>query len=170
MEVRSVEAIVCALNSAGIRYLIVGGLAVNAHGFERMTKDVDMVIQLAESNCRRALRALIEIGYQLAIPETPESFANQETREMWRRDKNMIVLKLWSDAHRRTPIDIFVYEPFSFDEEYSRSVPVEIADGVSTRIVSLPTLLSMKREAGRPQDLQDITELERCQRITHEED
>lgn len=66
-------------------------------------------------------------------------------------------------------VDIFVYEPFPFDEEYSRSVSLEIADGVSTRIVSLETLLSMKREAGRPQDLLDIAELERGQRITHEE-
>ena len=33
----------------------------------------------------------------------------------------MIVLKLWSDEHRRTPIDIFVYEPFPFEQELARS-------------------------------------------------
>lgn len=44
MEVRSVEAIVRALNDASVQYLIVGGLAVNAHGYERFTKDVDLVI------------------------------------------------------------------------------------------------------------------------------
>ena len=35
MEARSFEAIVRALNEAGIRYLVVGGLAVNAHGYAR---------------------------------------------------------------------------------------------------------------------------------------
>ena len=35
MEARSIEAIVRALNEAGIRYLVVGGLAVNAHGYAR---------------------------------------------------------------------------------------------------------------------------------------
>ena len=170
MQVKSVEAIVCALNSAGIRYLIVGGLAVNAHGFERMTKNIDLVVQLDENNCFSALRSLIEIGYQLAIPEPPEHFANPEMRNMWRKEKNMIVLKLWSDVHRRTPVDIFVYEPFPFDEEYSRSVSLEVADGVFTRFVSLETLVSMKREAGRPQDFEDIAELERCQRISDETD
>jgi hypothetical protein len=41
MEVRSIEAIVKALNAAKVKYLIVGGLAVNAHGYERFTNDVD---------------------------------------------------------------------------------------------------------------------------------
>ena len=46
MEVHSVEAIVSALNNAEAKYLIVGGLAVNAHGFVRLTRDVDIVLQL----------------------------------------------------------------------------------------------------------------------------
>ncbi len=46
MELRSVEAVVAALNAAEVRYLIVGGLAVNAHGYQRTTVDLDMVIQL----------------------------------------------------------------------------------------------------------------------------
>ena len=40
MEVRSIETIVKTLNEAGVEYLIVGGLAVNAHGYERLTVDV----------------------------------------------------------------------------------------------------------------------------------
>ncbi len=168
MEVRSVEAIVGALNGAGVRYLIVGGLAVNAHGYARLTRDVDLVLKLEAGNCTRGLRALMDIGYQLAIPEDPESFSDPAKREYWRREKNMIVLKLWSDEHRRTPIDIFVYEPFLFDEEYERSSSMEIADGICARIVSLETLVAMKREAGRPRDLDDINELERCKRLSHE--
>jgi hypothetical protein len=39
MEVRSIETIVRALNDAKVQYLIVGGLAVVAHGYERLTKD-----------------------------------------------------------------------------------------------------------------------------------
>jgi hypothetical protein len=40
MEVRSVEAIFNALNAADVKYLVVGGLAVNAYGYERLTRDV----------------------------------------------------------------------------------------------------------------------------------
>ncbi|GEM_PF-1011828 len=40
MEVHSIETIVRMLNDAKVKYLIVGGLAVNAHGFVRLTRDV----------------------------------------------------------------------------------------------------------------------------------
>jgi len=57
MEVRSIEAIVAALSSAKVEYLIVGGLAVNAYGYERLTRDVDLVIGLQPDNIIRGLRA-----------------------------------------------------------------------------------------------------------------
>ena len=161
MEVHSVEAIITALNHAGIEYLIVGGLAVNAHGFVRLTRDVDIVIRLTPENASKGLHALLGIGYQMSIPERPEAFADAPTRERWRAEKQMVVLKLWSDEHRRTPIDIFVYEPFSFIEELARCVHLEISPGVKAPVVSLATLLQMKREVARPQDLIDVHELER---------
>ena len=117
MELRSVETIVKALNDAGVEYLIVGGLAVNAHGFVRMTRDLDLVLRLERDNIIRGINTLLAIGYQLAIPVTAEEFADPETRELWKNEKNMIVLKLWSDIHRRTPIDIFIYEPFEFERK-----------------------------------------------------
>ena len=118
MEVRSIEAIVKALNDAQVQYLIVGGLAVNAHGYERFTNDVDLVIGLEPGNITRGLHALLAAGYQIHAPITPEQFADANLRETWRREKNMIVLKLWSDVHRHTPVDVFVYEPFEFAQEF----------------------------------------------------
>ena len=73
----------------------------------------------------------------------------------------MIVLKLWSDEHRRTPVDVFVYEPFSFEVELPRAARVELTPGLLVPVVALDILLEMKRAAGRPQDLTDIEELER---------
>lgn len=165
MQVHSVEAIVRALNDAQVQYLIVGGLAVNAHGFERATKDVDLVIGLQRDNIIRGLKALLAIGYQISIPVTPEDFADASRREAWRRDKGMVVLKLWSDAHRRTPIDVFVYEPFDFSLELGRVKKELVADELSAPIVSYDTLLAMKRQAGRPQDLVDIESLEEIRKI-----
>lgn len=159
MEVRSVEGIVTALNSAGVQYLIVEGLAVNAHGYERLTRDVDLVIGLEPANIIRGLRALETIGYNMIIPVTPEQFADKETRESWRRDKNMIVLKFWSDLHRRTPIDVFVYEPFDFAEEYANARREVIFGDVRAPVVGYQALLKMKAEARRERDLSDIAAL-----------
>ena len=162
MEVHSVEAIIRALNTAGVEYLIVEGLAVNAHGFVRLTRDVDLVLQLDPANVSKGLNALLDIGYRMSIPAKPEDFANPGMREDWRQNKGMITLKLWSDQHQRTPVDIFVYEPFDFAKEYATATRLEICPGLVARVVSLETLLKMKREAGRHQDLIDIEELQRA--------
>ena len=72
----------------------------------------------------------------MAIPERPESFADALTRERWRVEKHMIVLKLWSDEHRRTPIDIFVYEPFPFATEFARAPRIEVCAGSEAPVVT----------------------------------
>jgi len=161
MEVRSVEAVVRALNEAGVRYLIVGGVAVNAHGYERMTIDLDLVIQLNRPNIEAAWGALVGIGYIVKIPVSAAEFSNVTLREAWQREKGMLVLQFWSDIHRRTPIDIFVREPFDFEKEYSDALSYPLPSGESTKVVARQTLLKMKREAGRGQDLIDVEKLEK---------
>jgi hypothetical protein len=159
MEVRSIEAIIKALNHAGVKYLIVGGVAVVAHGYERLTKDLDLVIGLERKNIIRGLHALMAVDYRMRIPVTPEQFADPALREQWRREKNMIVLQLWSDAHRRTPVDVFVYEPFDFAKELKRALLVPIFGDEPAPIVSYDALLKLKKSAGRKQDLADIEKL-----------
>lgn len=168
MELRSVEAVVAALNAAEVRYLIVGGLAVNAHGYLRATRDLDLVIQLESDNLRRGLQCLFEIGYRLAIPVSVEDFADAAKREAWRVEKGMIVLKLWSDDHRRTPVDVFVYEPFDFYKEFEKAYLSELQPGIFARIVSLEALIEMKLVANRPHDLMDVEELRRVERLNNE--
>lgn len=73
----------------------------------------------------------------------------------------MLVLTFHSDRHRETPIDVFVEEPFDFDDEYGQALREDIAPDIPVRIVRLSTLLSLKQDAGRPQDLADIAELRR---------
>lgn len=168
MEVRSVEAIVRVLNEAGVRYLIVGGLAVNAYGYERFTQDVDLVISLDRPNIVSGLRALESIDYHMSVPVSPEAFASPALREEWRADKGMVVLKLWSDEHRRTPIDVFIHEPFDFEAEFAAARWERVAGDFKAPIVTFGTLIQMKREAGRPQDIADIAELTRVQQLKKE--
>ncbi len=167
MRLTSFEAVAGALESATVRYLVAGGLAVNAHGFLRFTKDVDLVIQLHADNLQRALSALQELGYRPAIPVTLEQFADPVQRATWIRDKGMQVFQLWSDAHPETSIDVFVAEPFDFDDEYTRSTVKSLREGLPVRFVTIPTLIRMKELAGRPQDLIDVEHL-RLRQASHD--
>ena len=68
----------------------------------------------------------------------------------------MQVFQLWSDQHRETPIDIFVTEPFAFDQEYAQALVKPLQDDLSVPFVTIPTLIRMKQLADRPQDRIDI--------------
>ncbi|MEX1118118.1 MAG: hypothetical protein WEB60_04920 [Terrimicrobiaceae bacterium] len=159
MKLTSFDIIVQALNGAGVRYLVVGGLAVNAHGYIRATTDVDLVIQLSAPNIRAALEALAEVGYHPAQPVTAAEFSDPTVREAWRHEKQMLVLKLWSDAYRETPVDVFVFEPFDFDREYECALQDTTMGASSARFVAIPALIAMKEAAGRDRDLIDIEKL-----------
>jgi hypothetical protein len=163
MRLGSFQAIVRALNGAGVRYLVAGGLAVNAHGFLRMTKDADLVIALDPENIRATFTALAALGYQPLVPLTSDQFASSELREKLSREKEMKVLQFFSDAHRQTPIDVFVSEPFDFHHEYQRAHVRTLDDAGDVPFVSLDTLLRMKREVARAQDLIDVEQLELLQ-------
>ncbi len=142
-----------------MHYLVVGGLAVIAHGYGRATYDVDLVIQLDPDNIHKAFAALQSIDYHSSVPITAAQFSDPALRQLWQLEKGMLVLKFWSDQHKETRLDVFVSEPFPFEEELHRAIPREVAPGLFAPVVGLETLLEMKRVANRLKDLADIDEL-----------
>ncbi len=158
MKLADVEAILRALNDADVRYLIVGGLAVVAHGYVRATVDVDIVLSLEESNARSAMQALTAIGYQPLVPVNALDFATEKIRKMWQEEKHMIVFQMRHPNRDSTRLDLFVAEPFSFTEELAQAKWEEVA-GIRAPVLRLERLLQMKRESGRPQDLADVDQL-----------
>jgi hypothetical protein len=163
MKLGAFDSLVRALDEAGVRYLVAGGLAVNAHGYLRFTRDIDLVLELTPANILPAFGALQGIGYRPLVPVTAAEFADAAKRAEWIREKGMTVLNFWSDRHKETPVDVFVTEPFAFDEEFSRAL-VKPLRSIAVRFVSIPTLIAMKELAGRPQDKIDI---EYLRKIAH---
>ena len=163
MKLASVAVVLEALNREKVRVLVVGGLAVNAHGYLRFTKDADLAIELVPENIERAFRALASIGYHPRVPVTAAQFADPAVRASWIRDKDMKVLQFWSDAHRETPVDVFVIEPFDFPVEFAEAhtdvVEISGHSPVQARYVRIPTLIAMKQAFSRPTDLDDVQHL-----------
>ena len=160
MKVASLEAIFDALETAGVRYLVVGGIAVTVHGHIRATMDLDLVVELAPENAQRAVRALAGLGYRPQVPVRIEDFADPLRRREWSEQRNMQVFSLVSDLHAQTTVDLFVTEPFDFEREYRRAERAKIAPNIHARVLSLPALIAMKRAAGRALDLEDARQLE----------
>jgi hypothetical protein len=159
MEKGSVEVIVGALNRAGVRYLVAGGLAVVAHGYVRFTADVDLIVDLERANVDRAIRAFGSLGYRPRAPVPFEQFADPAAREHWVRDKGLTVFSLYSSEHPATEVDLFVELPLDFEAAHRDASWMEIAPGLSASFLALADLLRLKRQAGRPQDLLDVEKL-----------
>lgn len=160
MQKESVETILSALNQAHVRYLVVGGLAVVAHGYVRFTADLDLVLDPERGSLHRAIEALSALKYRPRAPVPFADFENPEKRQQWIREKGLTVFSLFSAEHAATEIDLFVEPPFDFERAYAQGLRLEVGPGVTATFVGRADLVEMKRRAGRPLDLADLAGLE----------
>jgi predicted nucleotidyltransferase len=156
--VGAIETVLSALNQKGVRYLVVGGVAVVLHGYLRTTADLDLVVELTDENALRAVQTLAGLGYRPRAPVSVEAFADPKSRTSWVKDKGMTVFSLWSAAWPTLEVDLFVEEPFDFEEVYARSLLVDL-DTTQARVVALNDLVALKQAANRPRDIEDIAAL-----------
>jgi hypothetical protein len=165
MEVRTIERVIRALNEARVRYLVVGGLAVLAHGYVRFTADMDLVIDLRAENLHKALAVFHDLGYRPLAPVALEEFADPDIRQQWIDEKQMRVFTIFSSIDRDANLDLLVQSPFADDAAFDRSVAFEIAPGIAAPVVGLEDLIRMKAAAARPKDLLDLEYLHKLKEM-----
>ncbi|MDR0842680.1 MAG: hypothetical protein LBP68_04585 [Acidobacteriota bacterium] len=161
MGKHSIEQIIQALNDSRIRYLIVGGFAVVAHGYVRFTADLDLILAMDSQNLSATVAALSALNYRPRVPVAFEQFIHPEDRSRWIQEKGLTVFSLYSPDHPLTEIDLFVDPPMDFDAAYASAVRVDIGCGTQATVCSIDNLIDLKNKAGRPQDLDDIAHLEK---------
>ncbi len=159
MTAKALVRVFRALNDAGVRYLVVGGLAVVAHGYVRFTKDLDLVLDFSDEHLKQAIVGLESLGYRPQVPVALADLASPEARQEWIESKNVKVLTLFSEAFQGLSIDILLAIPFDFAATFERCRLEEAEPGVQVPFVGLDDLLAMKEAAGRPQDLADVAKL-----------
>jgi hypothetical protein len=164
MSIARYEGILSALQVAQVRYVIAGGFAVNLHGFLRFTKDLDLLVDLEPANAQRAMQVLGDCGLKPRVPVPLADFADARIRDDWAEHRNMLVFQVWHPDDPFCTVDVFVRNPIDFDDLWKRSVDASLG-GVACRIAGIEDLIAMKSLAGRPQDLRDIEELRRIQRL-----
>lgn len=163
MTAHPIEQVLAGLNAAGVRYLVVGGVAVVLHGHLRTTADLDLVVALDDANASRAVEALQALGFTPRAPVPAAQFADASARAVWIADKGLTVFSLASERAAGLEVDLFVKEPFDFETAYARAVTVAL-DTTTATVVALQDLIAMKRTAGRAQDQADIEALEAIER------
>jgi hypothetical protein len=141
-----------------VEFVVIGGLAVGAHGYPRATKDVDIVPAPTHENRRRLYEALValearplEVG-DFRADEMPVPFALEGLDEGGN----------WALQTRAGRIDVMQWVP-GIDEGYERLRANMLADEVPDvgriAFAGYDDLVTMKRTAGRPEDEVDLTRL-----------
>ncbi len=147
-----------ALNGAGARYVVVGGLAMVLHGVDRLTADVDLVVDLAPEHATTAMGALVAAGYRPAVPVDPADFADPACRARWREERGLVVLSLWDPTNTRPAVDVLADPPIAYAELAERAARMRVG-GVEVPVASVTHLIRMKLASGRARDLEDIARL-----------
>lgn len=163
------EPLFDALNRAEVRYVVVGGLATVLHGHARLTADVDLVVDLAPEEARRAIDVLLELGFEPRLPVSATDFADEEIRRRWVDERGMRVFSLYDPANPMRSVDLFAEHPIEFEELWNRSLLLPLRS-TRVRVVSVSDLIELKRQAGRPKDLSDVEALEAIQRARETND
>jgi hypothetical protein len=160
-----VGALLRQLHDAQIEYILIGGLAVNAWGVIRSTKDVDVCPSPDPDNLERLAACLRRLGVtQLGVGT--DGFTDSE---MPFDPTRACDLAQGGNFRLATPLgvlDIMQWVPGIEAESAYATLAADAglatAFGIDIRVCSLGALRLMKRAAGRPQDLHDLEELDRA--------
>lgn len=150
------------LHGAGVDHVVIGGLAVNAHGVIRSTKDVDICPDPAPANLVRLATVLRELeARQLGVGE--QDFAAREMPADPTRAEDLAAGGNFRLKTTLGVLDVMQWVPgIDADHAYEVLAPdaqEATAFGITVRVCSLARLREMKQAAGRPQDLRDLEDL-----------
>lgn len=134
------------LNVHNVSYLVIGGYAVNFHGYPRFTKDIDIWIWMRQKNIQKLITVIEEFGFK-SLNLNKDDFMNSEN-----------IIQLGMPPNR---IDLLVdVEGADFQDCFNERKEIEV-DDLSINFIGLRHLIRVKKATGRLQDLADAEQLEK---------
>lgn len=150
--------IFAALNKARIKYLVVGGVAVNLYGFIRYTGDIDILLELDEKNLLKMDKLMEEMGYIARIPVQIQELRDIKKLQQWIEEKGMKAYTYLNNKRMSPDIDILVEDSMKF-KKHSKEKKVMRAWNIHVPVISYEYLIKMKERANREDDRRDLRAL-----------
>jgi hypothetical protein len=148
------------LEEHGVEYIVIGGLAVGAHGHVRPSTDLDIVPSRSQENFTRLAAALVDVNAvdaevgnfdQAEHPMSATGVKDLAQGDNFRLMTGLGDLDVFQGASGIDADDLYA--------ELDREALSGSVEGISVRVCGLDHLRAMKRAAGRPQDLEDLRRL-----------
>jgi hypothetical protein len=154
----SPASLLVQLADAGVDFVVIGGIAVVAHGHIRTTRDLDITYSTSPKNLEALGRVLVALDARLrGVAELVPFIPDGRTL----RGAELLTLETALGS-----LDLLASPPGApgYAELKARAQRIELEER-DVPIASIDDLVAMKRTAGRPRDLEDIEALEEIRRI-----
>jgi hypothetical protein len=147
------DEIIRVLAAHGVDFVVVGGFAVQAHGYVRLTQDLDIIVRPNLLNLTRLSEAFVDLEAELRAPGTMRL---GDPNQLRRAPRIPVVTR--AGALDVIHVEHIAGAPKSYDALREAAFVVTIAD-LEVAFAGLSDLIRMKRAAGRDRDLADIEAL-----------
>ncbi len=148
------------LNKKRIKYIVVGGIAINLHGIPRMTYDLDLILDFTDSNIIKFVKLFKRLGYKPRVPVKIMDFAKKDKRERWIKKKNMKAFNLFNPSAIVREVDIIMGSPVDYKIAKKNVIYVKLQN-TTIPVIGIKDLIKMKKVTNRLQDNSDIRYLRR---------
>ena len=145
----NIDEFISIANKNGVRMLMVGGSAVNFHGYQRHSADVDFWIETTQENFKNLVKTFNDMGYE--IDDFPDAVKNKE--------QNISIKFSPIDLNLELITNFSVNKPFGDAYNDSEKVVVNDKPFLRWNVLSFEDLITSKIKANRPKDLLDIQQL-----------
>jgi hypothetical protein len=139
-----------ALNKCNVRFLIVGGIAVNYYGYSRTTGDIDIWIEDSETNRKNLVLALLAYGVEGA-----ETFYTHPLLAGYSE------LLIGSGIYVDMMSELQFFRKADFGDSYEQAETFMLENKISLKFIHINRLLEEKKKSSRPKDQDDARELEK---------
>ncbi len=152
-----------AFQKEKVKYVLVGGIAVNILGSLRSTADLDILVEMSNDNLRKVVSILKRKGYHVKQPVDPMGIANEKLRHEWIHNKHMNAFNFYKEDELKE-VDIIIESPVSYEEAKKGALKIKIEDTILP-VISIDNLIKMKKNTGRSVDRFDVEELKKIKKI-----
>ncbi len=157
--------VLAGLQAADVRFVLVGGLAVILHGVPRTTADLDLVLDLEESNVLRFVEVMTRLGFTPRAPVPAADLVSADRRREWVAEKGMRAFTFHRPGRILDEVDVLIDAPIPFIE-MMEGAEVLAAEGLRLCVANARHLIRMKEVTGRAQDAADADALRRLLEAT----
>jgi len=157
------EEILREFQKQKVKYIIVGGIAVNLLGSVRNTADMDILVEMTDANLAKVVKILKKAGYHVKQPVDPLMIADKKTREDWIENKHMKAFNFYKEDELKE-VDIIIETPVPFEKAKKNIARIKSGD-ITLPVVSINDLIRMKKNTGRAVDKMDIEQLKKIKSL-----